>query len=72
MMRRYLIVLQPTPTGYSAYSPDLLGCVTTGHTRHEAETNIREAVEFHMMGLLAAGLRVPEPRTEYTHVFIGP
>jgi len=72
MMRRYLVVLQPTPTGYSAYSPDLLGCVTTGNTRHEAETNIREAVEFHLMGLLAAGLALPEPRTEYTHVFIGP
>jgi predicted RNase H-like HicB family nuclease len=72
MMRRYLVVLQPTPTGYSAYSPDLLGCVTTGHTRHEAETNIREAVEFHLMGLLHEGLRVPEPRTEYAHVFISP
>jgi predicted RNase H-like HicB family nuclease len=71
-MRRYLIIVQPTPTGYSAYSPDLLGCVTTGITRHEAETNIREAVEFHMMGLLAAGLSVPEPQTEYVHVHIGP
>jgi predicted RNase H-like HicB family nuclease len=72
MMRRYLVVLQPTPTGYSAYSPDLLGCVTTGHTRQEAETNIREAVEFHLMGLRQEGLRVPEPRTEYAHVYIGP
>lgn len=70
-MRRYLVVLEPTPTGYSAYTPDLRGCVTTGRTRHEAETNIREAVEFHLLGLLNEGQRVPEPRTEYAHVHIG-
>lgn len=71
-MRRYLVVFQPTETGYCAYTPDLLGCVTTGRTRQEAETNIREAVEFHLLGLAEAGLRVPEPVTEYAHVCIGP
>jgi predicted RNase H-like HicB family nuclease len=71
-MRRYLIVFEPTKTGYSAFAPDLRGCVTTGSTRQEAETNIREAVEFHLMGLLHEGERVPEPRTEHTHVHVGP
>lgn len=71
-MKGYLIVFEPTPTGYSAYSPDLGGCVTTGRTRHEAETNIREAVEFHLLGLAEAGQRVPEPRAEYAHVHVGP
>ena len=70
-MRRYLVIVEPTPTGYSAYAPDLRGCVTTGRTRHEAETNIREAVEFHLAGLLQAGQRVPEPQTGYTHVHVG-
>lgn len=71
-MRRYLVVFEPTPTGYSVYAPDLRGCVTTGRTRPEAETNIREAVEFHLMGLLEEGERLPEPRTEYAHVYIDP
>lgn len=70
-MRRYLAVIEPTETGWSAYVPDLRGCVTTGRTRPEAETNIREAVEFHLQGLLHEGERVPEPRTEYTHVHVG-
>ncbi|MBW3572471.1 MAG: type II toxin-antitoxin system HicB family antitoxin [Gemmatimonadetes bacterium] len=70
-MRRYLVIVEPTGTGYSAYAPDLRGCVTTGRTRHEAETNIREAVEFHLAGLLHEGQRVPEPRTGYAHVHVG-
>ena len=70
-MRRYLVIVEPTETGYSAYAPDLRGCVTTGSTRQEAETNIREAVEFHLAGLLHEGQRPPEPRTAYTHVHVG-
>src|SRR5688572_12816285 len=50
-MKGYLVIFEPTETGFSAYAPDLLGCVTTGRTRPEAETNIREAVEFHLAGL---------------------
>jgi predicted RNase H-like HicB family nuclease len=69
-MKGYLIVIEPTPTGYSAYAPDLRGCVTTGRTRPEAETNIREAVEFHLAGLVHEGQRVPDPQTEYAHVHI--
>lgn len=48
---RYLIVLEKSETGYSAYSPDLLGCVSTGQTPEETESNMREAIEFHIEGL---------------------
>ena len=45
------IVLEKTETGFSAYSPNVVGCVATGATREEAEKNMREALEFHMEGL---------------------
>jgi predicted RNase H-like HicB family nuclease len=60
-MKRYLVVVEPTQTGYSAYSPDLPGCISTGHTREEVEANMREAIEFHIEGLRLEGLPVPEP-----------
>lgn len=60
-MKRYLVIVEPTSTGYSAYSPDLPGCITTGHTREEVETNMRDAIEFHIEGLRLEGLPVPEP-----------
>lgn len=62
-MRKYLIVIEKTDTGYSAYSPDLDGCVSSGHTLEETEKNMREAIEFHMEGMLNEGLTVPEPHT---------
>lgn len=60
-MKRYLAVVEHTETGYSAYSPDLPGCISTGHTREEVEANMREAIEFHVDGLRLEGLSVPEP-----------
>ena len=61
-MNDYLIIVEETSTGYSAYSPDLPGCVSTGHTREEVETNMREAIQFHIDGLKEEGYEVPEPR----------
>ncbi|MDP8248795.1 MAG: type II toxin-antitoxin system HicB family antitoxin [Candidatus Tritonobacter lacicola] len=58
-MRRYLIVIEETETGYSAYSPDLDGCVATGATKEEVEKRMREAIEFHLDGLKTEGLPVP-------------
>ncbi|MBC7784280.1 MAG: type II toxin-antitoxin system HicB family antitoxin [Burkholderiales bacterium] len=58
---RYLVIIEPTSTGFSAYSPDLPGCVSTGATRSECEANMREAIEFHRDGLLAEGETLPEP-----------
>jgi predicted RNase H-like HicB family nuclease len=58
---RYLIVIEKTGTGYSAYSPDLAGCVATGSTREEVEQAMREAIELHLDGLRQAGETVPSP-----------
>jgi predicted RNase H-like HicB family nuclease len=63
-MSRYLIILEETGTGYSAYSPDLPGCVAAGATREEVEREMQEAIEFHIEGLRFAGAPVPEPRTQ--------
>jgi predicted RNase H-like HicB family nuclease len=50
-MKKYLVVVEKTETGYSAYSPDLEGCVATGHSREEVEREMQEAIEFHLDGL---------------------
>jgi predicted RNase H-like HicB family nuclease len=65
---KYLIIIEETATGYSAYSPDLPGCVSTGHTREEVERNMQEAIEFHVEGLQLAGYSVPEPSSSSAYV----
>jgi len=60
---KYLIIIEPTSTGYSAYSPDLLGCASTDATREECETNMHEAIEFHLNGLRLEGEPIPPPAT---------
>jgi predicted RNase H-like HicB family nuclease len=67
-MKKYLIVVEPTNTGYSAYSPDLPGCVSTGRTREDVEQNMREAIAFHLDGLREDGQVLPEPITYSTYV----
>ena len=62
-MSRYLIVIEKTETGFSAYSPDLPGCLATGETLSEAEREMKEAVEFHLEGLRLQGYSIPEPRS---------
>jgi len=63
-MHRFLVVIEKADGNYSAYSPDLPGCVATGRTREEAERNIHEAIELHVRGLLEDNLPIPE-----THSF---
>ena len=58
---RYAIVIERTESNYSAYVPDLPGCVSTGNTIEDVETNLREAIRFHLDGLREDGLPVPEP-----------
>ncbi|MDQ3310004.1 MAG: type II toxin-antitoxin system HicB family antitoxin [Gemmatimonadota bacterium] len=65
---KYLVVMEKTQTGYSAYSPDLDGCIATGETREEVERNIREAIEFPLDGLREAGCPLPEPHSASTYV----
>lgn len=57
-MKKYLIILEETETGYSAFSPDVPGCGSTGKTKEEAERNIQEAIEFHLDGLREEARRV--------------
>ena len=62
-MRRFLVVIEQTDTGFSAYSPDLCGCVATGPTREETEKNMHEAIQFHIDGLNEDRLVIPENRS---------
>jgi predicted RNase H-like HicB family nuclease len=66
----YAVVIEKVEGNYSAYVPDLPGCVATGATVEETERSIREAIEFHVEGLRADGLPVPAPssRVEYVEV----
>jgi predicted RNase H-like HicB family nuclease len=61
-MKRYLIVIEQTESGYSSYSPDLPGCVSTGKTRDKVQRNMREAIKFHIDGLRDEGYAVSEPQ----------
>ena len=63
-MKKYLIILEKTKTGFSAYSPDIPGCAATGRTKKEAEQNIYDAIQFHLEGMQQEGLRLPENTTE--------
>ena len=65
---KILIVVEETTTGYSAYSPDVAGCVATGTTREEVERTMRDAIEFHLEALRAEGQEVPSPRSYATFV----
>ena len=58
-MYRFLVVIEQADSNYSAYAPDLPGCVATGKTREEAERNMHEAIEMHIRGLLEDHLPIP-------------
>lgn len=67
---KYLIIIEKSATGYSAYSPDLPGCVSTGETREAAEANMHEAITFHLNGLKAEGLEIPPPSSSSAYVVV--
>jgi predicted RNase H-like HicB family nuclease len=60
---KYAVVIESGSNNYSAYVPDLPGCVSTGRTLEEVERNIKEAIEFHLEGLREDGEPVPPPST---------
>ena len=60
---KYVVVYEESSTGYSAYLPDLPGCVAAGETREETERLIREAIAFHLEGLREADEPIPQPGT---------
>ncbi|MGD9510051.1 MAG: type II toxin-antitoxin system HicB family antitoxin [Geminicoccaceae bacterium] len=65
---RYAIVIEKAESNYSAYVPDLPGCIATGATVAEVEQEIRAAIRFHIDGLEEDGLPVPEPRSVVEYV----
>ncbi len=68
MKRKYLVVIEETSTGYSAYSPDLSGCVAAGETIEEVQKNMQEAIYFHLEGLQLEGYHIPSPHTQPAYV----
>ena len=58
---RYAIVIERTATGFSAFVPDLPGCIATGATQSEVESEMKAAIRFHIDGLKEDGLPVPKP-----------
>ena len=70
-MQRYLIVIEPTGTAFSAYSPDAPGCVATAVTQPEAERAMRamrDAIRFHLAGLREDGQPIPQANTSAAYV----
>lgn len=58
-MHRFLVIIEETESNFSAYSPDLPGCVATGKSREDAETNMYEAIQFHLQGLREDKMAIP-------------
>ncbi|MGA2599567.1 MAG: type II toxin-antitoxin system HicB family antitoxin [Bryobacteraceae bacterium] len=66
--RRYPIIIEPTGTGYSAYSPDVPGCVAAGDTQEETRRNFQEALLEHFDAMREVGEPIPEPHTSVDYV----
>ena len=69
-MYRFLVVIEKAGANYSAYSPDLPGCVATGTTREETEQSMHEAIEMHVRGLLEDKLSIPESNSFAEYVAV--
>ena len=69
-MKEYTVIYEPGAQNWSAYVPDLPGCIATGKTRKELEQSIRDAIEFHIEGLRLHGEPVPEPTIEAAKVTV--
>ncbi len=69
---RYAIVIEKAGGNYSAYVPDLPGCVATGASKEEIETQMQEAIAFHLEGLREDGAAIPAPssRVEYIEITV--
>ncbi len=62
-MHRFLVVVEKAENNYSAYCPDLPGCIATGDTVEETEKNIHEAIEMHIKGLMEDNKPIPKPES---------
>ncbi|MDW8327238.1 MAG: type II toxin-antitoxin system HicB family antitoxin [Anaerolineales bacterium] len=71
-MYRFLIVIEKANGNYSAYSPDLPGCVATGRTREQAAKNMHAAIKLHVQGLIEDGLPVPKSHAVAEYIAVTP
>jgi predicted RNase H-like HicB family nuclease len=67
---KYLVIIEKADGNFSAYSPDLPGCVATGTTIKETLSRMKDAIHFHIEGLNREGLAIPEPSTKIKYVEI--
>ncbi|HTR00220.1 MAG TPA: type II toxin-antitoxin system HicB family antitoxin [Candidatus Acidoferrum sp.] len=65
---RYAVIIEQAENNFSAYVPDLPGCIATGLTVEEVTQNIQEAVSFHLDGLRADGMVIPQPSSQVAYV----
>jgi predicted RNase H-like HicB family nuclease len=63
-MKRFLVVFEKTETGYTAYVPDLPGCIATGEDKNQTESAIYEGIQFHLEGMLEESMDIPEGNAE--------
>jgi predicted RNase H-like HicB family nuclease len=70
-MHRFLVVIEKAGANYSAYSPDLPGCVATGRTREQVARNMHAAIEMHVRGLQEDNLPIPKAHASAEYVAIG-
>jgi predicted RNase H-like HicB family nuclease len=68
---RYAVVIEKGERNYSAYVPDLPGCVSVGDTPEQVKAEIREAIEFHLEGMREDGLPIPKPSSRAEYVEVG-
>ena len=66
--KRYPVVIEPTSTGYSAFSPDVPGCAAAGDTEEETRANFRDALAAHFEVMREIGEPIPEPRASVDYV----
>jgi len=71
-MYRFLIVVEKADSNFSAYSPDLPGCIATGKTREQVTRNMHQAIEMHVQGLLEDKLPVPKSRSFAEYIAVSP
>ncbi|MFY9821690.1 MAG: type II toxin-antitoxin system HicB family antitoxin [Thermoanaerobaculia bacterium] len=69
-MHKFLVVIERASANFSAYSPDLPGCIATGSTREEVEANMYEAIQMHLEGLKEDGLPIPESESTAEYVLL--
>ena len=69
-MYQYLVVIEKANGNYSAYCPDLPGCVATGETREEVIHNMREAIEMHVQGLLEDSASIPDSAASAEYIAV--